>query len=229
MTNESNIDDWRKYGCEFVGTFALVFFASGAIMVGSITGAIGSIGSGIASGTIVTIVIYTFGNISGAHVNPALSIAALVVGKLQRRLLPGYIISQMVGSALAAYLLLWVVGDYVKIGANIPNFELGVTPVRAFVIELVMSVLLMWVICGSAFHASAFNKFAGIAIGATVGLEVLVMGAYSGAAMNPARAFGPYLASGDFDFYWIYLFGPIIGMLLGAYLYLFSHGNRHDN
>jgi MIP family channel proteins len=222
------IDDFRKYLCEFVGTFALVFFAAGAIMIGDITGVIGSIGSGIVSGSIITIVIYTFGNVSGAHVNPALSIAALVVGKMEKRLLTGYILAQMTGSARAGLLLLWLIGEHGKMGVNIPNIELGITPMRAFVIELFMSILLMWVICGSAFHKSAFNKFAGLAIGATVGIEVLVMGSYAGAAMNPARAFGPYLAYGDFTYYWIYLLGPIVGMLLGAYLYLFTHGEKNE-
>lgn len=216
-------DDFRKYVCEFVGTFALVFFAAGAVMIDDITGAVGPIGAGIASGSIITIVIYTFGNVSGAHVNPALSIAAVVIGKLQKRLLTGYIIAQMLGSALAGLFLFWVIGDYGKMGVNIPNIGIGVTPKSAFIIELFLSFLLMWVVCGTAFHKSAFNKFAALAIGATVGIEVLLMGPYAGAAMNPARAFGPYLTYGDFSYYWIYLVGPIAGMVLGAYLYLFTH------
>lgn len=224
-----NVDDFRKYLSEFVGTFALVFFAAGAVMVDDITGAIGPVGSGIVSGSIIAIVIYTFGNVSGAHVNPALSIAALVVGKLQKRLLTGYLVSQMLGSALAGLFLLWAIGDHGKMGVNIPNFSLGVTTAEAFVIELFLSFLLMWVICGSAFHKSAFNKFAGLAIGATVGIEVLLMGPYAGAAMNPARAFGPYLVYGDLSTYWIYLIGPIVGMLLGAYVYLFTHGEQSDD
>jgi len=218
-----SIDDFRKYMCEFVGTFALVFFAAGAVMIDDITGAVGPIGAGIASGSIIMIVVYTFGNVSGAHVNPALSIAAVVIGKLQKRLLTGYIVAQMFGSAVAGLFLFWVIGDYGKMGVNIPNVSIGVTATSAFIIELFLSLLLMWVICGTAFHKSAFNKFAGIAIGATVGIEVFLMGPYAGAAMNPARAFGPYLTYGDFSYYWIYLVGPIAGMVLGAYLYLFTH------
>ncbi len=223
------MDDCRKYLCELIGTFALVFFAAGAVMIDDITGRLGPVGSGIVSGSIITIVIYTFGNVSGAHVNPALSIAAVALGQLHKRLLPGYIIAQMAGSALAGYFLLQVIGRYGKMGVNIPNTELGVTALPAFAVELFLSLLLMWVICATAFHKSAANKFAGIAIGATVGIEVMLMGPYAGAAMNPARAFGPYLVYGDFSSYWIYLAGPIIGMLLGAWLYLFTHSvNLHN-
>ncbi len=220
------MDDYRKYLCELIGTFALVFFAAGAVMIDDIAGALGPLGAGIASGAIITVVIYTFGHVSGAHVNPALSMAAVVLGQLQKRLLAGYIMAQMTGSALAGLFLFWVIGDYGKMGANIPNTAIGVTPFRAFIIEVFLSLLLMWVICGTAYHKSALNKFAGLAIGATVGIEVLLMGSYAGAAMNPARAFGPYLVYGDFSTYWIYLVGPIAGMLSGAYLYLFTHGGN---
>ncbi len=220
------IDDYRKYLCELLGTFALVFFAAGAVMMDDITGRIGPVGSGIVSGSIITIVIYTFGSVSGAHVNPALSIAATALGQLQKRLLAGYITAQMVGSAMAGIFLLQVLGNHGKMGVNIPNTEIGVMPLPAFAIELFLSLLLMWVVCATAFHKSAANKFAGIAIGATVGIEVMLMGSYAGAAMNPARAFGPYLVYGDFSTYWIYLAGPIVGMLLGAWLYLFTHSRN---
>ena len=220
------IDDFRKYTCEFIGTFALVFFAAGAVMLGAINGQIGPVGAGIASGSIITIVIYTFGHISGAHVNPALSISAAYLGELDRRLLPGYIIAQMLGSAAAGLFLLWAVGDYGQMGVNIPNTDIGVTIPVALAIEFFLSFLLMWVICGTAYHSKALVKFAGLAIGATVGIEVLLMGPYAGAAMNPARAFGPYIAYGDFSYFWIYVLGPITGMLAGAVAYQFTHDDR---
>jgi len=145
------------------------------------------------------------------------------------RLLPGYIAAQMSGSAAAGMSLLWLVGDYGAIGANLPNEALGVTPVVAFSIELFLSFLLMWVICGAAFFApEAMKSLGGVAVGATVGIEVMLMGPYAGAAMNPARAFGPYLAMGDFTHYWIYVVGPILGMILGALAYRFTHGLAPD-
>jgi MIP family channel proteins len=216
-------EDWRKYACEFIGTFTLVVFAAGAVMVGSLTGQLGQIGSGLISGLVITIVIYAFGHISGAHVNPALSIAAAWLGKLEVRLVPGYVIAQMAGSAAGGMFLLVAIGPHAEMGANLPNLALGATPGIAFAIELFLSFLLMWVICGTAYHERAETALAGIAIGATVGIEVMLMGAYAGAAMNPARAFGPYLARGDFTHYWIYVVGPIAGMLLGAAVFRFTH------
>ncbi len=220
--------DFQKYVCEFIGTFALVFFAAGAVMVGAVTGALGPIAGGLISGLIITIVIYTFGQISGAHVNPALSMAAVYLGKLERRLLPGYALAQLAGSAAAGFALLGAVGREGDMGANLPNLALGITPGIAFSIELFLSFLLMWVVCGAAYHERANPAFAGVAIGATVGIEVMLMGPYAGAAMNPARAFGPYLALGDFTHFWIYVAGPILGMLAGAVVYRFTHGPDRD-
>ncbi len=215
---------WQKYVCEFVGTYALVFFAAGAVMVSEHTGGgLGAIGAGLISGLIITVVIYTFGHISGAHVNPALSFAAVLVGKLPVRLLPGYAISQMLGSAAAGMCLLWAVGGTATMGANLPNETLGITPLAALLIEIFLSFFLMWVICGAAFDDRAVQTLAGVAVGATVGIEVMLMGPVAGAAMNPARAFGPYLALGDFTHYWIYVAGPFVGMILGALTYKFTH------
>ncbi len=217
-------DAWRKYICEFIGTFALVFFAAGAVMISSITdGELGSIGAGLISGLVITIVVYTFGHISGAHVNPALSLTAVLIGRLDRRLLPGYVVSQMLGSTLAAFTLLSTIGQFGMMGANMPNTELGVTPGVALVIEMFLSFLLMWVVCGSAFSSRAQVPLAGVAIGATVGIEVMLMGSFAGAAMNPARAFGPYLALGDFTHFWIYVVGPVAGMVAGGLTYKFTH------
>jgi MIP family channel proteins len=217
-------DAWRKYICELIGTYALVFFAAGAVMVDSVTnGELGAIGGGLISGLVISIVIYTFGHVSGAHVNPALSLTAVLIGRLERRLLLGYVVSQMLGSALAALTLLWTVGQFGMMGANLPNTELGVTPGVALVIEMFLSFLLMWVVCGSAFSSRAQVPLAGVAIGATVGIEVMLMGPFAGAAMNPARAFGPYLALGDFTHFWIYVVGPVTGMVAGGLTYKVTH------
>jgi MIP family channel proteins len=225
--------DFSKYGCEFIGSFMLVFFAAGAVMVGVATDGLGAIGAGLISGLVITIVIYSFGHVSGGHVNPALSLAAAYLGKLEARLVPGYIVAQLTGSAAAGFVLLWTVGRYGSMGANLPNTALGVTPLHAFVIELLLSFFLMWVICGTAYDdKNSDTAFAGVAIGATVGIEVMLMGPYAGAAMNPARAFGPYLALGDFTYFWIYVVGPVVGMLAGAAIYRFTHlmpGDRADD
>jgi MIP family channel proteins len=217
-------DDWRKYCSEFIGTFTLVLFAAGAVTVdGLVGGKLGMIGSGLISGLVVTVVIYAFGHISGAHVNPALSVAAVLIGHFDRRLLPGYVVAQMGGSALAGMCLLWAIGDFNNMGANLPNIELGISPLTAFLIELFLSFLLMWVVAGVGLDKRAHGPFAGVAVGAVVGIEVMLFGAVAGAAMNPARAFGPYIAMGNFSHYWIYVVAPLVGMALGGFTYRFTH------
>jgi MIP family channel proteins len=224
-------DDWRKYCCEFIGTFSLVFFAAGAVVVDGLMEAqasngLGMIGAGLISGLVITVVIYAFGHISGAHVNPALSVAACLIGHFPRRLLPGYVVAQMSGSALAGMCLLWALGDFNNMGANLPNIELGVSPLTALLIELFLAFLLMWVVAGVGLDKRAHGPFAGVAVGAVVGIEVMLFGAVAGAAMNPARAFGPYIAMGDFSFYWIYVAGPFVGMALGGFAWRFTHALR---
>ena len=120
-----------------------------------------------------------------------------------------------------------MIGDYGSMGANLPNEALGVTGEIALVIEIFLSFLLMWVICGTAYHSRGNMELAAIPIGVTVGIEVMLMGPYAGAAMNPARAFGPYLAFGDLTHYWIYAVGPIAGMFLGAWMYRLTHDDRN--
>jgi MIP family channel proteins len=217
-------DDLRRYTCEFIGTFSLVFFAAGAVVVSVFMGdSLGAIGGGLISGLIITVVIYGFGHISGAHVNPALSIAAALIGHLDWRLVPGYVFAQCAGSVLGGMCLLWAIGDYGAMGANLPNTEMGIAPATALLIELFLSFLLMWVVAGVGLDKRAHGPFAGVAVGAVVGIEVMLMGPVAGAAMNPARALGPYVAMGDFSHYWIYVAGPLIGMALGAYAYRFTH------
>ncbi len=217
--------DLRKYLCEFIGTFSLVFFAAGAVMVDAkMGGGLGAVGGGLISGLIVTVVIYTFGHVSGAHVNPALSIAAASIGHLERRLVPGYVLAQLGGSALAGMCLFWALGDHGAMGANLPNETLGIAPATAFAIELFLSFLLMWTVAGVGLDRRAHGPFAGVAVGALVGIEVMLMGPVAGAAMNPARALGPYVAMGDFHHYWIYVAGPLVGMMLGAWAWRFTHG-----
>ena len=223
-------DDLRRYCCEFIGTFSLVFFAAGAVMVDAkMGGTLGAIGPGLISGLVITVVIYTFGHVSGAHVNPALSIAAALIGHLDWRYVPGYGLAQLAGSVLAGMCLLWALGDFGAMGANLPNEAIGIAPVTAFAIELFLSFLLMWVVAGVGLDKRAHGPFAGVAVGAVVGIEVMLMGPVAGAAMNPARALGPYVAMGDFTHYWIYVAGPLIGMALGAFAWRFTHGGRHPS
>ena len=135
---------------------------------------------------------------------------------------PATRLAQFAGSVLAGMCLLWALGDYGAMGANLPNAAIGITPVTAFLIELFLAFLLMWVVAGVGLDKRAHGPFAGVAVGAVVGIEVMLMGSVAGAAMNPARALGPYVAMGGFTHYWIYLAGPLIGMALGAYAWRFT-------
>ncbi|WP_051332305.1 MIP/aquaporin family protein [Cucumibacter marinus] len=220
-------DDFRKYLAEVIGTFMLVFFAAGAVMGATLSGAPhGAVIGGAASGIGLMVIIWIFLPVSGAHVNPALSIALAIFGRFPWRLLPGYIIAQLLGSALAAGVLRAGFGSVAAMGANLPAIDAGITPVDALIIETTLSIILMIVILGAFNLRPALAAFAPVPIGAVVGAEVLVFAGLAGGAMNPARAFGPYLFYGDWTHYWIYVVGPVGGMAIGAALFVWLFTDR---
>lgn len=224
-----NLDDLRRYGCEFFGTFFLVFFAASAPTVdGFLHGALGPYAGGLSSGVALAAVIYAIGYTSGAHVNPALSIAAALIKHVEWRVVPGYIAMQMAGSAAAGFLVRELVGPFNAVGSNLPNTAAGVTPFQALVSEFVLSVFLMWVVAGVGLDRRAHGPMAGLVVGAVVAIEIIVFAPFGGAAMSPARAFGPQLASGQLEHFWIYIVGPLAGMIAGAYLYLLTHSVRRE-
>jgi MIP family channel proteins len=173
---------------------------------------------GVCSGTILMVVIWTFGDLSGAHVNPAFTLALALTRRFPWRLVPGYVIAQLLGSAAGAAILHAALGAPANMGANLPNMALGVNGLSAFAIELWLSFLMMLVIEGAVAAPGRLKDFAAIPIGAIVGIEVMIMGPIAGAAMNPARAFGPYVFDGQWQFYWIYALGPLAGIVLAAFL-----------
>ncbi len=222
-------DDLRRYGCELFGTFFIVFFAASAPTVsGLLGGTLGPYAGGLSSGAALAAVIYAIGYTSGAHVNPALSIAAAMIKHLEWRLVPGYVAMQMAGSAAAGFVVYALIGPFNEVGSNLPNVAAGVTPLQALISEFVLSVFLMWVVAGVGLDRRAHGPLAGLVVGAVVGIEVIVFAPFGGAAMSPARAFGPLLASGNIQYVWIYVIGPVAGMLAGAYLYLLTHNARRE-
>jgi len=211
------IEVFAKAACEFVGTAAIVFFASGAVMVSAVLGAIPTpLLAGSASGLVVMIVVWSFGGISGAHVNPALTLVFALTRRFSWRLVPIYIVAQMLGSVAGAGLLYGILGTSANMGANLPNVELGVQPLGAFAIEVWLSFLMMLVIETCIRVREPLRDFSAIPIGAIVGIEVMIMGPVAGAAMNPARAFGPYVFDGQWQYYWIYLVGSFAGIWIAA-------------
>jgi len=200
---------------EFLGTFILVFAGTGAVVIDSLTGAIGHIGIALTFGMVVTALIYSFGHISGAHFNPAVTLAFTVMGEFKKSELLPYISAQILGATTASITLFLMFGNVASLGATLPNGSYT----QSFILEFILTFILMLVISLSAVHSKAVKSFAGISIGFTVGLEALFAGPISGASMNPARSIAPAIISGDLDSLWIYIIATIGGAVVSVYAY----------
>jgi aquaporin NIP len=201
----------RKYVAELIGTFILVFCGTGAMVIDQQTGgAVGHIGVSITWGLTVMALIYSIGNVSGCHINPAVSIAFTIAGRFKARLLPGYIISQLAGALLASLTLKLLFPSSPLLGATLP----GGTEMQSFILELLLTFFLMLVIMNVAHGSKEQGQFAGIAIGAVVGLEAMFAGPICGASMNPIRSIAPAIVSGHLEHLWIYLVAPVAGAAL---------------
>jgi MIP family channel proteins len=202
---------------EALGTFILVFAGTGAVMVDGISqGAVTHLGVSFVFGSVVAALIYTLGHISGAHMNPAVTLAFWTGGFFPRRQVIPYIIAQSAGAIAASALLLLSLGHVAKLGATLP---LNNNWWQSLVIETVLTFILMLVILGSGLDKRACVGFAGIAIGLTVGLEAAFMGPITGASMNPARSLGPALVGHLWQYHWLYWLGPILGAQLAILVY----------
>ena len=209
---------WTAYVAEGLGTFGLVFAGCGAIMIDSLShGQITHVGVGLVFGLIITVMIYTFGHLSGAHFNPAVTLAFVLARHFPVRRLPGYWGAQMVGATLAAACLRLLLGDVTHLGATLPAGSGGVW--QSFGLETLLTFFLMVVIMAMATDTRAVGQAAALAIGATVALEALFAGPISGASMNPARSLGPALVGGVWTAQWVYLLGPMLGAVAGAFVY----------
>lgn len=212
----------RRAGAEGLAAFALVFAGCGAIVADArYGGVLGVVGIGLVFGLIIMAMVYATGHLSGAHINPAVTIAFTLTRHFAARDAVAYIGAQLVGAAAAAALLLAVWPEQpAELGATVPSVAAG----SAFVYELVLTAFLMFVIMAVATDTRAVGPAAAIAIGATVGLDALFGGPVTGASMNPARSFGPALAAGEWDHFWVYLAGPLLGAGLGALAYQLVRG-----
>jgi aquaporin NIP len=201
----------RKYVGELIGTFILVFCGTGAMVIDQQTGgAVSHVGVAISWGLIVMSLIYSLGNVSGCHINPAVSIAFTIAGRFKARLLPGYIVSQLMGALLASITLKLLFPTSPLLGATMP----AGTEMQSFVLELLLTFFLMLVIMNVAHGSKEQGMFAGIAIGAVVGLEAMFAGPICGASMNPIRSLAPAIVSGHLEHIWIYLTAPVLGAAL---------------
>jgi MIP family channel proteins len=200
----------NKFFAEMIGTFWLVFAGCGAIIVNDLHGGLGYLGVNFIFGLIVMALIYSIGNISGAHINPAVTLGFWFAGRLEGKVVVPYILSQCVGAVLASALLWWLFPEHENYGATIPKLVL----LKSFVFEVVITFLLMFVILNVSTGHMEKGIMAGVAIGGTVALCALMGGVLTGASMNPARTLGPALFAGQYNTLWLYILGPI----LGAYL-----------
>ncbi|CAN5747121.1 aquaporin [soil metagenome] len=208
----------RRAIAEAIGTFFLVLIGPGAAMVNAHSGGvIGHAGVALAFAFVVLAMIYTIGHVSGAHINPAVTIAFWSSRRFPGREVLPYVAAQCTGAVLASLVLRWILGPVGRLGATVPAIPLE----RAFVVEFLLSFVLMFVIMAVATDERVANGFAGLAVGLTVGFDAMMGGPLTGASMNPARSLGPAVAGGIWTAHWIYWLAPITAMIVAAKIYDF--------
>lgn len=201
----------RKLWSEFFGTFALVFAGTGAIVINDVSGgAITHAGIALTFGLIVLAMIYTFGDVSGAHLNPAVSVAFAAAKRFPWPYVPIYVAAQGAGAFAASGTLRFLFPQHSTLGATLPAGAAS----QSFVLEVLLTFLLMLVILSVSTGAKEKGITAGIAIGSVIALEAMFAGPICGASMNPARSLAPAVVSGRLEHLWIYLAGPLLGALL---------------
>ena len=208
-----------------LGTFALVLVAAGGGLLHA-KGQISLAAAVVAPGLMVTAIILFMGAVSGAHLNPAVSLAFALRGDFPWKRVPGYIIIQLAGATLACLFLRWIFGNVEHLGATLPGP--GYKNWQALLMETVLTALLVSVILGTASAAQNVGAIAALGVGAYIALAGLWAAPVSGVSMNPARSFGPALASGDWTSYWVYVAGPIAGALIAVGCAMVLRGRGGD-
>jgi aquaporin NIP len=214
----------RRAAAEGIGVFALVFAGCGAIVTeAEHPGTLGTVGIALVFGLVIMAMVYATGHLSGAHLNPAVTLAFVLTRHFPRTEAAAYLVGQVIGALAAAAVLaaIWP-SDPASLGATLPSVGAG----SAFVYEVILTAFLMFVIMAVATDTRAVGAAAAIAIGGTVGLDALFGGPITGASMNPARSLGPALVSGELHDLWIYLLAPPLGAALGAIAYQLVRGEH---
>ena len=213
----------KKPLSEFLGTFAMVFAGTGAIVINQHSGGvIGHAGIAMVFGLIVLAMIYTFGDISGAHLNPAVTLGFAAAGRFPLKEVPIYITAQLAGAFAASFILKFLFPENLTLGATLPTGSVS----QSFILEVILTTILMLVILSVSTGSKEKGITAGIAIGAVVALEAMFAGPVSGASMNPARSLAPAIVSGHFQHLWLYLVATILGALIAVPLWIITRGHH---
>lgn len=203
----------RSMIAEFIGTFALIFIGAGAVAL-----SVDLVGVALAHGFVIVAFAYSYGHISGTHINPAVTFGLLIAGEIKIVNAIGYWISQFIGAILAGLTLVHVLGD--KAGTlGVTVLAEGVTAGQGLILETILTFFLVNTILNAAVSGKAGN-LAGLAIGLTLSLSILMGGPLTGASLNPARTLGPAIASGNYADIWLYFVGPLLGGAVAALLYI---------
>ncbi|MDN5847763.1 MAG: aquaporin [Candidatus Nitrosocosmicus sp.] len=211
----------NKFLVEIVGTFILVYAIASAATVYSDSGQLGVIGIGLVHALVLTAIVYAIGYRSGAQVNPAVTIGLLVAKKIGGKEAVVYIIAQIIGAVIAAAVVYSIFGSAMSASVTLPS-EDNVS--RALILETVMTFTLVYVVLATTTSKNfKIVPLAGLAIGFTLGLNVIFGGSITGGSLNPARSFGPALITWDFAYHWIYWVAPIAGGLIAAGVYKLLH------
>jgi aquaporin NIP len=215
----------RKYAAETLGTFALVFAGTGAIVMDSVShGGVTHLGVSLTFGLVVMAMIYAVGDVSGAHLNPAVTAGFWLAGRLPGRLVHPYLLSQLTGAFLASLTLLLLFGNEAMLGATLP----AGSAIQSFGLETILTGLLMFVILCVSTGPKEVGTMAGIAIGGVIAMEAMFAGPICGASMNPARSLAPAIVSGTLWDLWVYLSAPFIGSALAVPLWRLIGGSRNE-
>ncbi len=216
----------NKYLAELIGTFALVFCGTGAIVIDQQSGgSVTHVGVAITFGLIVMAMIYSLGDISGAHMNPAVTIAFTFAKRFQLKQVLPYIISQLTGALLASAALKYLFPTSETLGATLP----AGTEMQSFILEFILTFFLMLVIINVATGGKEQGMFAGLAIGSTVLLEAMFAGPVCGASMNPARSISPAIVSSHLEHLWVYVLAPIAGAAFAIPVFKILHCKSNQN
>ena len=213
-------DSIRLYASEFIGTFFLVFAATGVVIVNDMSGgAITHTGIAITTGLVVMAIVYAIGDVSGSHINPAVTVGFWLADRFPGYRVIQYIVSQCLGAIAASLLLAFLFPDLIALTVTLPSGS----SMQSFILEIVITMFLMFIILSVSTGSMEKGIMAGSAIGGVVGLSVLWAGPITGASMNPARSIAPALVSFDFNSLWIYIAGPIIGAAISVIAFRIVH------